>query len=138
MIYYGYLYPVEDNYWGVSFPDFPEVATQGASVGEAMAMGKDALDLLVEVYREEGKTPPSPSGADACVSAAERRGREDGSIDGRVPVVFPYDLDPGKSQLLKINFSLRAGELREIDAKAKRLGLSRSALLTRAALLYGE
>jgi antitoxin HicB len=39
----------------VSFPDIPEALTQGETLEEALAMGRDALETALEFYFEEPK-----------------------------------------------------------------------------------
>ena len=45
----------------VSFPDIPEALTQGETLEEALAMGKDALETALEFYFEDERTVPLPS-----------------------------------------------------------------------------
>lgn len=45
----------------VSFPDIPEALTQGATMEEALIMGKDALEIALEFYFEDERTVPLPS-----------------------------------------------------------------------------
>jgi antitoxin HicB len=45
----------------VSFPDIPEALTQGGTLEEALAMGKDALETALEFYFEDERTVPLPS-----------------------------------------------------------------------------
>jgi antitoxin HicB len=45
----------------VSFPDIPEALTQGATMEEALIMGKDALETALEFYFEDERTVPLPS-----------------------------------------------------------------------------
>ncbi len=45
----------------VSFPDIPEALTQGATMEEALIMGKDALETALEYYFEDERTVPLPS-----------------------------------------------------------------------------
>jgi predicted RNase H-like HicB family nuclease len=47
----------------VTCPAFPEVVTYGASLEEARRNAREAIELCVEVYREEGRRLP-PSDAD--------------------------------------------------------------------------
>lgn len=45
----------------VSFPDIPEALTQGDTLEEALAMGRDALETALEFYFEDERTVPLPS-----------------------------------------------------------------------------
>jgi predicted RNase H-like HicB family nuclease len=49
----------EDDCYIVSLPDFgPYAKTHGDTYQEAAKNGEEVLDLLVESYREEGRTLP--------------------------------------------------------------------------------
>lgn len=50
-----------DSSFFVSFPDIPEALTQGETVEDALAMGKDALETALEFYFEDQRTVPLPS-----------------------------------------------------------------------------
>lgn len=60
------FYPVvfhiadEGGFW-VSFPDFPEVLTQGESMEEAYAMATEALGLCIADLEEAQEALPVPS-----------------------------------------------------------------------------
>jgi predicted RNase H-like HicB family nuclease len=55
-----YKFPEDDGWYVVSVLDFPGVNTQGRTLREARFMVKDALQLMVECYLEEGKKLPKP------------------------------------------------------------------------------
>lgn len=50
-----------DSSFFVSFPDIPEALTQGNSLQDALAMGKDALETALEFYFEDERKVPLPS-----------------------------------------------------------------------------
>ena len=54
----------EDNCFLASLPDFKESVmqpvTHGETYEEALANGKEVIELLVETYQEEGKPLPKP------------------------------------------------------------------------------
>ncbi len=60
-----YVYPAvftkEDNGYSVSFPDIEGCYTQGETIQEAMEMAKDALNLVLYSFEEDGIpfNPPS-------------------------------------------------------------------------------
>jgi predicted RNase H-like HicB family nuclease len=45
--------------YSVSVPALPEVATQGETVEEALAMAREAIGLSLEVRRDEGEPIPN-------------------------------------------------------------------------------
>jgi predicted RNase H-like HicB family nuclease len=52
--------PNEDGGYTVTCPKLPAVVTEGRKVDEARAMARDALELVLSVYRDEGRPiPPS-------------------------------------------------------------------------------
>ena len=52
----------EDNCFLVALPDFPgqKCSTHGETYEEALANGKEVIELLIETYQNEGKSLPSP------------------------------------------------------------------------------
>lgn len=65
----------EDNGWYVgSVFDFPGVNTQGRTLREARLMVKDALQLMVECYLEEGRKLPkrNPRASDPAAKRIEK------------------------------------------------------------------
>ena len=52
----------EDNCFLVALPDFSgqKWSTHGETYEEALANGKEVIELLVETYQEEGKPLPKP------------------------------------------------------------------------------
>ena len=66
-----YRFEDDDGWYVVSVLDFPGVHTQGRTLREARFMVRDALQLMVECYLEEGKKLPKPN-AKAADPAAKR------------------------------------------------------------------
>lgn len=52
----------EDNCFLVALPDFPgqKWSTHGETYEEALANGKEVIELLIETYQNEGKPLPKP------------------------------------------------------------------------------
>ena len=71
----------------VTFPDVPEVVTQGRSDADARAMAEEALGLVLLTYLERGKPLPKPR-------ARETAG---GGGDGGGSVVNKSTYSPGPS-----------------------------------------
>jgi antitoxin HicB len=54
--------PEPEGGYTVRCSAFPELITNGRTLAEARAMAREALELCLEVYRDEGRTiPPSDS-----------------------------------------------------------------------------
>lgn len=49
----------ESGGYSVTVPALPEVATQGETVEEALAMAREAIELSLEVRRDEGDPIPA-------------------------------------------------------------------------------
>ncbi len=52
-------YSREDAVHLVNVPAFPEVRTHGETIEEAAANAKEAIELAMEMYREEGNGLPN-------------------------------------------------------------------------------
>ena len=52
---------IDDGWIMASVPDLPGAVTQGANIDEARAMIKEAVELLLESYRENAKKDASGS-----------------------------------------------------------------------------
>lgn len=50
--YYAIFYPLDDNEWGVRFPDAPTIHTSGGDLDQALAMAMDALSGLLVIGRK--------------------------------------------------------------------------------------
>lgn len=50
---------LEAGGYSVTVPALPEVATQGETVEEALAMAREAIELSLEVRRDEGDPIPA-------------------------------------------------------------------------------
>jgi predicted RNase H-like HicB family nuclease len=61
--------PEPEGGYTVSCPVFPEIVTYGSSLGEARKKAREAIELCLEVYRDEGRPfPPSDSDPQETVS----------------------------------------------------------------------
>lgn len=61
MRYPAILAVQEDGGYTVTFPDFPEIVTEGDDEGEALTQGRHALDTVLAWYIKERKEIPIPS-----------------------------------------------------------------------------
>ncbi len=53
------LYPGDDGYWVAECPSLPGCNTRGRTREEAIANIKEAIDLYIEVFLEDGLPVPS-------------------------------------------------------------------------------
>jgi predicted RNase H-like HicB family nuclease len=121
--YIALIHKERDSDYGVSFPDLPGCVTAGKTLDEARAMAVEALALHLEGLAEDGEALPEPSTLEAVM--AERENRD------AVAILVEPPRTPGKS--VRINITLPADVLEEIDRYVAAHGLTRSGFLARAA-----
>lgn len=119
----GLIHKDPDSDYGVSFPDFPGVATAGMDLDDARRMAEEALAFHVEGMIEDGEAIPEPSSLEAIMS-------DPGNSDA-VAVLIPLRTPAKKA--VRVNITLAEDLLRAIDAHAEAHGLTRSGFLARAA-----
>jgi predicted RNase H-like HicB family nuclease len=105
--------------YGISFPDFPGCITAGATVEEARRMAEKALAFHIAGLIEDGDAVPQPSPLEEIMAEPENRE----AIAIFVPV----------RKNVRVNITVPADVLAEIDRYAESHGLTRSDFLTQAA-----
>lgn len=117
----------EPGAFGVSFPDCPGCVAMGKDENEAYENAIEALNEWVRDAMEEGGAPQPRS-----IEALRRDDDVNATLaEGGIFLRIPLIIESGKP--VKANISLDQGLLAEIDAAAKRSGLTRSAFLASAA-----
>lgn len=121
--YIALIHKDADSDFGVSFPDLPGCVTAGGTLDEARDMAAEALALHLEGLSADGEAIPEPSTLDEVMADAENR--------SGVAVL----VDPPKAiaRAVRVNITLPADMLDEIDRFAEAEGLTRSGFLARAA-----
>ncbi|TIT99429.1 MAG: hypothetical protein E5W43_11945 [Mesorhizobium sp.] len=71
--YIGLIHKEDASDYGVSFPDFPGVATAGASLGEARDLAEQALAFHVEGLIDDGEAIPEPSSLEQIMADADNQ-----------------------------------------------------------------
>jgi antitoxin HicB len=61
LTYHVHLEPAEEGGFVVTFPDVPEVITQGEDEAEAVLRAADALETALEFYVDAGRNLSRPS-----------------------------------------------------------------------------
>ncbi len=110
--------------FGVSFPDFPGCITAGGTIDEAKDMASDALILHIKGMLEDGEKIPAPSTLEAIIA--------DPDYSDAVAILVVSVSDP-KTRSVRVNITIPEGVLHQIDAIAKKRGMSRSSFLVHAA-----
>lgn len=121
--YIALIHKDPESDYGVAFPDFPGCVSAGSTLDEARDMGAEALALHIECMSEDGEAIPEPSSLEAIMANPKNR-------DG-VAILVPAPQAAPKA--VRINVTLPADVLAEIDAYAEAHGFTRSGFLATAA-----
>lgn len=111
----------EGKAYGLTLPDIPGCNTAGDTLEEALANVQDAVELALEDARDK----PVPGKLEDY--------REDPLYQDAVWAMVNVDLGFMDQRVVRVNITIPAGTLEEIDRIAKARGLTRSAFLARAA-----
>jgi predicted RNase H-like HicB family nuclease len=117
----------QDSVWGVRIPDFPGCHGGGATPAEAVEDATRALREFAADMTASGEAIPAPTDYFKIIAKLKRTKEPFGGV-----VYIPLLLD--KSRSVRANISLDAGLLEQIDAEAKRRGLTRSSFIVSAAI----
>jgi predicted RNase H-like HicB family nuclease len=109
--------------YGVSFPDIPGVITAGSTLDEARAMAAEALAFHLEGLAQDGEAVPEPSSLEEIMAIAENK-------DG---VAVLIEAPAAEVKSVRVNVTLPADVLSEIDRYAEKEGFTRSGFLAQAA-----
>lgn len=112
----------KNSAFGVEYPDFPGCISSGATLDEAVAGAKEALELHLEGMLKDGEDIPDPSGLDAI-----RKRKE---FKGATPVLIDLSI---VRKNRRINITIDEGLLNKVDAAAAARGTTRSGFLAEAA-----
>ncbi len=110
--------------FGVSFPDFPGCITAGKNIDEAKDMAQEALTLHIQGMLEDGDHLPVPSKLEDIMS--------DPDFANAIAYLV-VSVPDAKPRTVRVNVTIPEMTLKQIDAAAKRRGLSRSSFLVHAA-----
>lgn len=121
--YIALIHKDQGSDFGVSFPDLPGCVTAGKTLDDARELALEALVLHLEGMSEDGEAIPEPSSLEAIMSIRENR----------EAVAYLVDVPKISIRAVRINVTLPADVLDEIDSFAQSHGLSRSGFLALAA-----
>lgn len=127
MEYIAYLHKDRKSDFGVSFPDFPGCVTAGKTLEEARRLAPEALAMHIEGMIEDGDPLPEPSTLDALA--------DDPAMKGAVAFLVSVDI---AEKAERFNITARRSQMEEIDRRAKKEGMTRSAYMVAAALAAKE
>lgn len=121
--YIALIHKDPDSDYGVRFPDFPGCVTAGTTLQDAQAMAAEALRLHVAGMTADGEDIPAPSTLDEVAALPE--------FAGAVVILVP--LAKPDARTMRVNITLPADVLEQIDAYAEKEGFTRSGFIVRAA-----
>ena len=121
--YIALIHKDANSDYGVSFPDLPGVISAGRTLDEARAMATEALAFHLEGLAEDGGAVPEPSTLEEIMATSENK-------DG---VAVLIDAPAADVKSVRVNITLPADVLGEIDDYAEREGFTRSGFLAQAA-----
>jgi predicted RNase H-like HicB family nuclease len=121
--YIALIHKDADSDYGVSFPDLPGVITAGSNLDEARKLAAEVLAFHLAGLAEDGEAAPEPSTLEEIMSVRE-------NMDG-VAVLIAAPATEVKS--IRINVTMPADVLDQIDRYAEREGFTRSGFLAQAA-----
>lgn len=110
--------------FGVSFPDFPGCITAGKNIDEAKDMAQEALVLHIQGILEDGEQLPVPSRLEEVMN--------DPDYTNAIAYLV-VSIPDTKPKTVRVNVTLPEITLKQIDAAAKKRGMSRSAFLAHSA-----
>jgi predicted RNase H-like HicB family nuclease len=121
--YIALIHKDPDSDYSVSFPDLPGVITAGSNLDEARKMAAEALAFHLEGMAQDGEAAPEPSSLEEVMSIAENK-------DG---VAVLIEAPAAEVRSVRINITMPADVLDQIDKYAEREGFTRSGFLAQAA-----
>jgi predicted RNase H-like HicB family nuclease len=106
------------------FPDFPGCITGGESIDEAKDLAQEALILHIQGMVEDGDPLPIPSKLEDIMADTD-------FADAMAYLVIA--VPDAKPRTIRVNITVSEMTLKQIDATAKKRGMSRSSFLVHAA-----
>lgn len=122
--YIAIVHKEADTDFGVSFPDFPGCITAGQTIDEAKDFAQEALSLHIKGMLEDGDKLPVPSNLEKIMA------NKDFADTVAYLVVTVPDAKP---RTVRVNITVPEMTLKQIDAAAKKRGMSRSSFLVHVA-----
>ncbi len=122
--YIAIVHKEAESDFGVSFPDFPGCITAGKDIDEAKDMAQEALSLHIHGMYEDGEQLPVSSRLEEIMSDPDY-------VNAIAYLVV--SVPDAKPRTVRVNITLAEMTLKQIDAAAKKRGMSRSSFLVHAA-----
>jgi predicted RNase H-like HicB family nuclease len=113
----------KDADYGVIFPDFPGCVFGGETLDKALQNAREGIIFHIAGLLDTGETLPEPSSLEAIKNNQEYKV----ATPALVRIIVPT------GHLKRVNVSMDAGLIAEIDHAAKAVGKNRSEFLAEAA-----
>jgi predicted RNase H-like HicB family nuclease len=110
--------------FGVSFPDFPGCITAGKNIDEAKDMAQEALTLHIQGMLEDGEQLPNAFRLEEIMNDPDY---------ANAIAYLVVSVPDAKPRTVRVNVTVPEMTLKQIDAAAKKQGMSRSSFLVHAA-----
>jgi predicted RNase H-like HicB family nuclease len=120
------LHTDDGQRWGVTVPDLPGCFSAGDTMDEALDSAREAIDLHLEGWVEDGHDLPLPR------PVAEHHAKAD--FDGGTWALVEVDTTRYDGRAEKINITIPRRVLARVDDYVKAHGLTRSGFLVQAAV----
>lgn len=121
--YMGLIRKEPESCYGIDFPDFPGTISAGDTMQECLAMGREALQAVVQYRLDHDMPIPEPKSLEEVLANPENR-------DALAVLI---ELPPVKGKAVRVNITLDEYLLAEIDKAAAARETNRSNFLARAA-----
>ena len=122
MFYPLYVWKDANSAYGATFPDLPGVHTAADNQGDLQQAAQEAVETM---YEDEDSIP---------AASAIEQWTGDAQYAGGFWMLVDIDLAKVRTKPVRLNISLPATLLRDIDVFAKSRHLSRSSFLAQAAM----
>ncbi len=116
----------ENHAYGVVVPDLPGCFSAGDTLDEAIANAPEAMALWLEDVVGRGEVAPAAKPIEMH--------RQNPDFKGWIWAVVEVDLSHLSDKAERINITLPSRLLARVDARAKKIGDTRSGFLARAAM----
>lgn len=111
--------------YGVIFPDFSGCVSSGKTIDEALKNAREGIVFHMEGMLENGEPLPSPTPLEKILSNPEYKDKD--------ATACLIHIVPPTGKLQRVNISIDAALLAEIDHAAQMLGKNRSEFLAESA-----
>ena len=122
--YIAIVHKDPESDFGVSFPDFPGCISAGRNIDDAKDMAQEALTLHIQGMIEDGDPLPVSSKLEEIMANPD-------FVDAAAYLVV--GVPDARPRTVRVNITVPEVTLKQIDAAAKRRGMSRSSFLVHAA-----